>query len=260
MPRWSFRNCGVVCRNDLRILRRDPLPLFVLITMPLLFIGFLQPSLRSVLIEHGYRDVNGSEQTVPGMAVMFSTFLVSNVGVAFFREHAWNTWERLRASSLQTGEILVGKAVAPLLTAAFQFAVLFGVGATLYGLRIQGSLLALLLVEASFLVCLVALGLVVVACCRTLLQVNALSNVGSLVLAGIAGALTPSFLLPAWVRAVAPATPGYWAMRGFHDVIVDGGGWREALLPAGVLLSFAAGLSAVAAARFRVEAAKVAWS
>ncbi|MGH8990598.1 MAG: ABC transporter permease [Acidimicrobiia bacterium] len=228
--------------------------------MPLLFMGFLQPSLRSALVEHGYHDANGSEQAVPGMAVMFSMFLVSNIGVAFFREHAWNTWERLRASSMGTGEIMLGKAIAPLLVAVFQFAVLFGVGGRLYGLAVKGSLLALLLVEAAFALCMVSLGLVVVAHCRTLLQVNALSNLGALILAGVAGAVTPSFLLPAWVGAIAPGTPGYWAMRGFRTVVVDGGGVREALLPAGVLVAFAGVLGAVAAVRFRIEAVKVAWA
>lgn len=260
MMRWSWRRSWVVCGNDLRILRRDPLPLVVLVSMPLLLMGFLQPSLRAALVEHGYRGANGSEQAVPGMAVMFSMFLVSNVGVAFFREHAWNTWERLRASSLGTGEIMVGKAIAPFLVAAFQFAVLFGAGGTLYGLHVKGSLPALVLVEVAFALCMVSLGLVVVAHCRTLLQVNALSNLGALVFAGLAGALTPSFLLPAWVRAVAPTTPGYWAMRGFRAVIVDGGGLGVALLPAAVLVLFAGALGALAATRFRIDAAKVAWA
>jgi ABC-2 type transport system permease protein len=155
---------------------------------------------------------------------------------------------------------MLGKAITPLLVAAFQFAVLFGGGGALYGLHVKGSVLALLLVEAAFALCMVSLGLVVVAYCRTLLQVNALSNLGALVFAGIAGALTPSFLLPAWVRAVAPATPGYWAMRGFRTVIVDGGGGGEVLLPAGVLVVFAVVLGALAAARFRMAAAKVAWA
>jgi len=260
MLRCSLRRSAVVCGNDLRILRRDPLPLLVLVAMPLLFMGFLQPSIRAALLDHGDRGVNGSEQTVPGMGVMFSMFLVTNVGVAFFREHAWNTWERLRASSLRTGEIMLGKAITPLLVAAYQFAVLFGLGGLLYGLEIRGSVPALLLVEGTFALCMVGVGLAVVAHCRTLLQVNALSNLGTLVFAGVGGAVTPSFLLPAWVRAIAPATPAYWAMRGFRSVIVDGGTWTVALLPAGVLLTFAAALVGLAATRFRIDAAKVAWA
>jgi ABC-2 type transport system permease protein len=106
----------------------------------------------------------------------------------------------------------------------------------------------------------VSLGLVVVAHCRTLLQVNALSNLGTLLFAGVGGAVTPSFLLPGWVRAVAPATPAYWAMQGFRTVIVDGGGWTAAVVPTGVLLAFSAVLGAVAAGRFRADAAKVAWA
>ena len=46
---------------------------------------------------------------VPGATVLFSGFLVGNLGFAIFREHGWGTWERLRSSPLSTTELMVGK-------------------------------------------------------------------------------------------------------------------------------------------------------
>jgi ABC-2 type transport system permease protein len=260
MRAWSFRRSWAVCQHDLRILRRDPLPLFVLVSMPLILMGFLQPAFRAALVEHGQPAANGAEQAVPGMAVMFSMFLVSNVGFAFFREHGWNTWERLRASPAKPGEIMLGKAVGPLLVAGFQLVALFGAGGLVYGLHVRGSILAMGLTAAAFAVCMVSLGLAVVVSCRTLLQVNALSNVGALVLAGVGGALTPSFLMPHWVRTIAPGAPSYWAMRGFRAVILSGAGIGDVVVPVGVLVLFSAALAAFASARFRMEQTKVAWA
>src|SRR2546430_16850938 len=97
MMRWSWRRSWAVCGNDLRILRRDPLPLVVLVSMPLLFMGFLQPSLRAALVEHGYRGANGSEQAVPGMAGMFLPFFSPQHRSALFPGGARAHHERVPA-------------------------------------------------------------------------------------------------------------------------------------------------------------------
>lgn len=61
----------------------------------------------------------------------------------------------------------------------------------------------------------------------------------------------PLATLPAWVHHIAPATPQYWAMRGFNGLILDGQGLRSALLPAVMLLSFAVGFTMVAVVGLR---------
>jgi ABC-2 type transport system permease protein len=92
------------------------------------------------------------------------------------------------------------------------------------------------------------------------MQLNALGNLGALLLAGLGGALTPIPSLPAWARAIAPGTPSYWAMRGFRSVVLDGAGVGAVLLPSAMLLAFAAGLGTVAATRFRVDQRKMSWA
>jgi ABC-2 type transport system permease protein len=96
--------------------------------------------------------------------------------------------------------------------------------------------------------------------CRSVVQLNALTNAGAMLLAGLGGAVTPVELLPGWARAIAPLTPAYWAMRGFRSVLFDAGGLSSVLLPIGVLLGFSALFTLVAVRRFRVEEAKVSWA
>jgi ABC-2 type transport system permease protein len=243
-----------IARQDLRILRGDLMPVTALIAMPALLIPFLLPAYSEALRVSGVEGANGAEQAVPGMAVTFGFFLVGHICFSFFREHGWNTWQRLRASPASGGEILVGKTLVPLLQAAAQFAVLFGLGGLLVGLHVDGSWFGLAAVGAAFGLYLVATGLAVTAFCRTFVQANAVANIAGLVLAGLAGAVVPYELLPEWAQGIAPAIPGYWAMEGYQDAILGQG---SVLVPVLVLLAFSAGLLLLTAARFRFADSKV---
>jgi ABC-2 type transport system permease protein len=254
----SLSRSAAIARHELRILRHDVVAPVLLVVMPLILMVFVKPAFAPALVLHGYPSANGAEQAVPGMAVMFSFFLLGTVGFTFFREHGWSTWQRLRASCASPAEIMTGKAVVPLLIAVVQFAVLFGVGGLLFDLRIRGPVMALVGVGVALAICLVALGLAVVAVCRTIMQVNAVSNIAAIGLAGIGGALTPIPALPEWARTLAPATPSYWAMRGYRSVILDGSG--AVLLPVTMLLGFALLFAVVAAFRFRIDDAKTSWA
>lgn len=256
----SWRRSAAVARHDLRVLRRDPAPLIILIFMPLVLMAFLKPAFRSFLVEAGAADANGAEQAVPGMTVMFAFFLVGQVGFAFFREHGWATWERLRASPATPAEIMVGKTVAPTVMAAVQISFLLLAGVVLFDLRIAGSVLALVPISLALIACLVALGFALVALCRTVMQLNAFANLGALLFAGFGGALAPIDTLPGWARAVAPATPGFWAMDGLQRVVADSAGVADVARPALVLVAFAVGLGALAAWRFRADETKTSWA
>lgn len=253
----SLSRASVIARHELRLLRADPAFFLIFTTMPLVVMAFIKPAFRFALEAEGQRGVNGAEQAVPGVSVMFSLFLVGNVGFSFFREHGWGSWERLRASFASPAEIMAGKVVVPLLQAAVQLLVLFGVGGLVYGLEVRGSIAGLALVAAAFCIALVSIGLALLAVCRSVMQLNALSNLGAMVLAGIGGALAPATALPGWARAVAPGVPSYWAMRGFRSVILDNGGLGEVVLPVVILLGFALAALVVAAQRFRFDETKM---
>jgi len=256
----SLRHSVAIARQDARVFRRDPLFVVVFTVMPLIVMAFVKPAFRDTLVAHGAAGANGAEQAVPGLAVMFSFFLVGQAGWGVFREHGWNTWLRLRASWASTPDIVAGKAVFPLCMFAVQLTVLFGIGGVLFGLHVRGSYAALALVALAMAVFLAAVSLALVAVCRTVMQLNAVATIGAMALAGVGGALAPIASLPGWVRAIAPGTPSYWAMRGFRSVTLDGAGVGGVMLPVVVLLAFAAGCAAITVARFRVDETKVSWA
>jgi ABC-2 type transport system permease protein len=243
---------AALVRHELRVMMADKESLIVLMVMPLVMMAFFKPVARLALVGDN-PTANGSEFTVPGMTTMFAFFLVGYIGFTFFAERQWNTWERLRASPATNAEILVGKVVPAILMCLFQQAALFSLGYVLFGMRVRGSLVGLVLVSLALTFCLVSVGVLMAALLRTQQQLNAISNLGAMVLAGISGALVPLSVLPGWARTVAPIAPQYWAMRGFRSTILDGGGLSSVLLPVGVLVAIGLIAGGVALLRFRFD-------
>jgi ABC-2 type transport system permease protein len=113
------------------------------------------------------------------------------------------------------------------------------------------------MVSVALAVCLVSVGVLLAAVLKTQQQLNAISNLGSMVLAGVSGALVPLSILPGWARTVAPIAPQYWAMRGFRATILDGQGLGAVALPVGVLLGLAVVAAVLALRKFRFDEPKV---
>ena len=116
---------------------------------------------------------------------------------AFFTEHGWATWDRLRASQATSLEIVLGKALPRVATGVVQLAVLLSAGVLVFGLHIRGNALALAPLMIAFCVCLVLLGVCVTALCRTAQQANSFAYLGMVLFGAIGGAFVPFNLLPA---------------------------------------------------------------
>jgi ABC-2 type transport system permease protein len=256
----SPRRVAAIIRHELRLVARDPFPIVVLIAFPVLAMTFLKPAFKLAVVADGYPDANGSEQVVPGQAVLNAFFIVSMTSFAFFSEYGWNTWERLRASAATSAEIVVAKAVPRFVMSIAGFVVVFAVGIVFLDLESNGPLVALVPVVLALAICLVMLGVVATALSRTIAQANAFAMVGLVLFGAIGGALVPINVLPDWARAIAPVTPTYWAMRGFRSVILAGDGVAAVLFPVAVLLGMAALFALVALARFRFDDAKTSWA
>ncbi|MBX6748470.1 MAG: ABC transporter permease [Micromonosporaceae bacterium] len=251
------RRSLVVAGTGARLLLADPAPIIVTIVLPVLFGAFLLPSSRAQLRQSGIANATGAEHLVPGLAVLFAFLGVSLVGTLFFREHAWGTWDRLRASSASTADIFVGKLLPLYACLLAQLAVVFTAGAVMFGYRVTGSLLALAVVLALFVAVLVAFGAMLAAVFRTMDQAIVIGNVGGMAMAGLGGALAPASTLPAWAQAAAHASPAYWTLDAIEDITLHRAGLADVTTPLAVLAGFLVLFSAVAVARFRAEDTKV---
>jgi ABC-2 type transport system permease protein len=255
----SLRRLGVILAHEGRLIRRDPYPILVLVVFPIIDMAFLKAAFRAALVQSGHPNANGAEQVVPGQAAMMAFFVVSLVTFAFFSEFTWGTWDRLRASSASSIEIVLGKAIPRVVMVLAQFLVVFVAGIVIFGLHIRGDVIAMVPLVAAFSVCLVLLGVAVTAFCRTAQQAGSFAMAGMVLFGAIGGALVPINVLPDWARTIAPVVPTYWVMRGFRSVILDGEGLGAVLAPIAVLVAMTALFAIVAVRRMRFDETKVAW-
>lgn len=254
--RDSVVRISALSAMDLRRLRADPGQYYVLIVLPILMVVAITPMAKAVLRLHGFAHSSGAEQSVPGMAVMFSFMSVILLGASFFKEHDWHTWGRLRASPARPIEIVAGKCLPVFAVSLFQLSMIWGLGIVVYRLRIQGPFMAVAFVTVCLAWASLGFGMALVSLCRTTDQLGILANMGSLVLGGLSGAFAPISPHTFW-SIVAQFSPLYWALHAYQRVIFDGSSMRGIAPACLLLLAFGLAGFLAAAARFRMSEVKL---
>ncbi|HEY0117323.1 MAG TPA: ABC transporter permease [Cellulomonas sp.] len=253
----SFSRSLAVARGGARLLLSDPAPTIAMTAVPIVFIPFLIPGVRAQLRLAGATTATGAEHVVPGMLVLFAFLSVQTTVMLFYREHAWGTWDRLRASATTTGDLVVGKCLPSFAAQLLQCGVVLAVSAVAYRFRITGSVGALLVVLVAFVAALTAFGVALVAVFGSLDQAMVIGNLLGMVMAGLGGAFTPISSLPGWAQGIAHASPASWAIGALSRISLDGAGMGAVAGDTLRLLGFAAGCALVVGLCFRMDAAKV---
>ena len=117
----------------------------VIVAIPLIIIPFMLPSYRDSLRAQGHLSANGSEQALPGFAILFAMFSLQLVLQLFFQEHEWHTWDRMRVSAVSLLDLVMAKLSVSSMVQVIQVALVMLIGTALYHYRPNGSLLATVL-------------------------------------------------------------------------------------------------------------------
>jgi ABC-2 type transport system permease protein len=237
-------------------MRADPGQFFVIVMLPVLMVAALTPMALAVLRMKGHANANGAEQSVPGMVVLFSFTSTTILGGAFFREHLWNTWERLRASPALPFEIIVGKCGPVYVLSLCQLSVVWFVGITAFHLKISGSLITIAILNGFLSWATLGIGMALVALCRTIDQIGIIGNMGSMVLGGLSGAFMP-IDLHSGMGMVARCSPLFWALSAYQSVIFDGKGILDNTFTFLLLFGFGAAGFLIGLMRFRMSDTKI---
>lgn len=251
-----LRMIGAVVRHEYDVFARDPVPLVLMFLMPTVLSYFLSPIYRPYGAQPGDHPV-GAVQSVPGMATTFAFFGIAVVGLSVFREHAWETWNRLLASSLHGAELIIGKMVIPLTLIVLQFVLLTAFGVIVLGMPMRGSWVAVVVMGIFFGATLTILGMMIANLAGTLAQVNMISNLCLVVLGALGGGLIPVAQLPGWAQPVAPLTPSYWAIKSLQETATGGAQWHELISACGVLAVYMLVFGTVSYIRLRRGSVKL---
>ena len=192
-----------------------------------------------------------------GMAVQFILFTSVEAGVALLDERRRGIWKRLRTAPLSRLTLLAARVISGSIIALFVTCVVFGFGAIVFGIRVQGGsagIFGFLAVAGSYALMAATFGLLIAALGKTPQAARGVSILAVLVMVMLGGEWVPSQFFPPWVRALTPVVPTRWAVDGFDAATVRANSVAEMLGPVAAILGFAALFGVLALARFRWEA------
>jgi ABC-2 type transport system permease protein len=215
LPEDGIRMTALVRHNSMLLLR-EPGPVISRFVQPLVLITLMRPLYLAALRRNGAQE--GTAQVVTGMMVMFSLLALSVVGTGILTERSWRTWDRLRATPARAGELLAAKAIPTFaMLVVLQIEVIvFGVLA--FGLRV-GNPALLTLAVAAWALALLGIGTALGAVLRSQSELNVAYDIGGILFSALGGALIPQAELPGWSHAIAPLSPGYWAMAAMRSAL-----------------------------------------
>jgi ABC-2 type transport system permease protein len=199
-------------------------------------------------------NTSAFQVTVPGNAVLFGFFIALTVAMAFLNERKTGTWRRLLAAPVPRWKALLATLVPYYLVGVAQLAFLFGLGAGVFGMRVAGSIVALVVLSLALVLCAVSLGLLFAAVARTEKQLGGIGSVVLLVMGMLGGCMFPRLLMPPFMKTLGLGVPHGWALDGYYAILVREGTSLADVAPAiGALLAFAAAFAGLGIALFRFE-------
>jgi ABC-2 type transport system permease protein len=243
MWRDAAYRTGALVRHNTMLMLREPGPLASRMVLPLAFLLLLHP-----LYEQAQSGSRGVIQAVVATIVTFSLLAMSIAGSSILTERIWHTWERIRTSAAAPAEQLVGKAL-PVIGALLlqQFAVL-AFGAAVLGLKVP-SLPLLAVAVLAWTLAVTAIGATLGLLAKSLGALSACYDIGGMLLSSLGGALVPLAAMPIWIRHIAPASPGYWAVSTLEAALKGEAG--RTFTASAVLLGVTAVACLVAGLRVR---------
>ncbi len=186
----------------------------------------------------GARQLNTFDIETPGFAVMFLLFGVMIGAEGLLEERDKGTLGRLLVAPVSKASIIGGKLVAQFIVSIIQITLLFAVGHFVFSMDIGNTLagLALMLVATAFTA--TSFGILLAALTKTRRQASSIGILAILLMSALGGSWWPLDIVPAFMRKLGHLSMNAWALDGIKGIIIQGQGFSDILLPAGVLFIY----------------------
>ena len=198
-------------------------------------------------------EPNNYAHSSAGIMVQFAMAGLIGAAAIVVAERKTRTMLRMLTTPVTRSQIILGHFFAMFIMIVVQLTVLVLFGQFLLGvgyLRAPAATLLMLLTTAFWAA---SLGLLIGIFARTQEQVIIFSILIMLLLSGLGGAWMPLEFTGKAFQTAGHLLPTAWAIDGFENIVVRGLGMDSVLLPAAILLAFAAAFFAIAVWRFRFE-------
>ena len=183
----------------------------------------------------GGRTIEAANYFGPSMAIFFLFFTVSFGARSILAERRQGTMRRLLASAASPGGVVAGKALAAFVLGTASVLVMWLATTLVFGAD-WGDPVAVVALTVSSVLSAIGVTALVITLARTDEQAEGYSSLVVFTLALLGGNFVYLAQLPELLQRVSLLTPNGWALRGFVDLVADGGGLATVAAPVAVTL------------------------
>lgn len=192
---------------------------------------------------------------VPGLMAMILMMISALLtALAVTREKELGTMEQLLVTPLSPAVIIVGKLLPYIILSAIDGLLVLGVGETVFGVRVRGSMLLLTGASFIYIFTALALGLLMSTIARkqehALLMVLPITMLPTMLLSGF---IFPLASLPVWLQALSSIVPATYFLQIIRGIILKGVGAQELWKPLAALSGMGLLLMAISIKKFKVR-------
>jgi ABC-2 type transport system permease protein len=198
-------------------------------------------------------DYDPRANTSAGQLITWVFIPLFGISALFAYERQQGTLRRLLTTPASKATFLLGTITGQVAMALVQMLLLVGFGILVMKLNWGREPLALFLILLASALAAAAFGTTMGTFIKSEGQASGLSVMFGMVFALMGGCWYPLELFPPPIQNAVKVLPTTWAMQGMLDLVHRGGGLRDILPEAAVLLGFAAIFFSVGIWRFRYE-------
>jgi ABC-2 type transport system permease protein len=214
-------------------------------------LGLVQTEQAVGQISSDWTGGNPYNQASPGILVQFAIFGLITSAQILVQERKSRTLQRLITTAMHPWEIVAGHLLAMFALTFFQTVLLVVFGQFALQVSYLREALGTLLVAVGLGLWVASVGLLIGVLAKDEQQVILLSMIAMFFFSALGGTWFPLESSGGAFAAIGRLLPSAWAMNGFQNMLIRGQGLSSTLLPAAVLLGYAALFFILAVFRFR---------
>src|SRR5262249_23473338 len=184
-------------------------------------------------------DYDPRANSSAGQLITWVFIPLFGISALFAYERQQGTLRRLLTTPSNKATFLLGTITGQVAMALVQMLLLVGFGILVMKLNWGREPLALFVILFTSALAAAAFGTTMGTFIKTAGQADGLSVMFGMVFALMGGCWYPIELFPSTIQNIVKILPTIWAMQGMLDLVLRGGGLRDILPEAGVLLVFA---------------------
>lgn len=199
-------------------------------------------------------DLKNQNFTIPGLiGLIMQNITILLTAFALVRERERGTIEQLTVSPLKSPEIIFGKLIPYIFIGFVDFLFSLALGLVWFNVPINGSLPLLLLLGAGFVICALAIGILISTISKTQLQAMQLTILVLLPSVLLSGFVFPIEAMPKFVRVISSILPLTYFIDILRGIITKGVGFGYLVKDVVCLFSIGGILLIISMVRFAVK-------